>query len=1418
MLDFLVVSTKTERNGTLKIYPKFRVYPPSKDLMVRGGDFYAVFDEYTGQWTKSEDEALRLIDFHLEKFREENKNVLGEHAQVQYMWDADTGMIDKWHHFVSKQVRDNFIPLDETLIFQNTEKRKENYSTKSLNYALKKGECAAWNRILEVLYTKEERHKIEWCIGSIVSGDSKWIQKFLVFYGSAGTGKSTIINIIRLLFDGYTCAFVASDLANAGSAFALEPFKNNPLVAIEHDGDLSKIETNTRLNSLISHEEMIVNEKHKSQYVNTFKAFLVMGTNKPVKITDARSGIIRRLIDVAPSGNTLDSDEYFKLMNDVKYELGAIAYKCLKIYEDNPKAYNNYIPLNMLDSTNDFYNFMSDNYKVFDQEDGVSLKSAWSMYQTWVEDSKIPYPMSKRIFKEELKNYFDNFDERIGGNYNYFSGFKRSRFESRVTIPDEIKNVETWIKLEEQESIFDEECKECPAQPAGIDGFPVRKWDNNNTILSDLSSKALHYVKVPLNHIVIDFDIPDENGEKNLELNLKEASKWPPTYCELSKSGKGVHLHYIYDGDPTKLSSIFNEKIEIKVFTGNQSLRRKLTLCNNIPINSISSGLPVKKEKPMIDENFVTDEKKLRSLIMKCLRKEVHSSTKCNVDFIKKLLDDAYASGMKYDVTDLKQDSIAFANGSTNQASLCFKLLRDAHWKSDEIPESINVKLEDGTEPPLCWYDIEIFPNLFVVCYKVEGTENVVTLINPSRSDIDFLMKFRLIGFNNRKYDNHMIYGCWMGMSVEELYVLSQDIIIHNTGFFGQAYNLSYTDIYDYMANKMSLKKLEIKMGIRHLELGLPWDKPVPEHLWGKVAEYCCNDVTATEAAWYFTSADFTARRILADLAEMTANDTTNSLTTRFIFGSNKHPQNEFYWRNLAEPVYEEDMDPESIALLKEWFPEMMAEPHGEKKSLLPYFEGYKFEFGKSTYMGEDVGEGGFAEGFPGYYVNTALLDVASMHPHSAMTEMIFGPRFTKAYHQIVYGRVHIKHKAWDIVDGYLDGKLRPYIEQCKAGTMSHKDLANALKIAINSVYGLTSAKFENPFKDPRNDDNIVAKRGALFMIALKHTLLDMGYTVAHIKTDSIKIPNATPEVINFVMTFGKRYGYTFEHEATYEKMVLVNDAVYISKYATTKNCEAMYGYAPGDNIEHEAEGKMWTATGTQFKIPFVFKKLFSKEPIEFEDMTQTIAVSGGGDLYMDKDEDLDIQARTMMEADAKRAKDKIKRLMKKNPYDPEIKTLEYRVDELERSAALLHNLVFVGRVGSFVPIKSGNNAGTLYRVANGKLSAAAGTTGYRFLESATVIAEKLEDQIDLTYWMSLVDTAREEINKYVDYDYFVNADIPPIMIDTCGGNCNICGYLRRQKAGVYCACPNDNKDIQELSYATLHEYCKNNELEPIPF
>ena len=894
MLDFLMVARRTTKKG-VEIYPKF-IIKNSSDLMIRGGDFYAIWIEEKGLWSTDEQDAIRLIDKELEAYAEEHKKYLDGEIHVKYMWDAESGTIDSWHKYCQKQMRDSYHTLDNSLIFANTPTTKTDYASKRLPYPLEAGDYSAWEQLISTLYTPEERHKIEWSIGSIVTGDARYIQKFMVLYGSAGTGKSTILNIIQMLFEGYYSVFDARALGSSSNSFALEAFKSNPLVAIQHDGDLSRIEDNTRLNSLVSHELMTVNEKFKAAYTNRFNCFLYMGTNKPVKITDAKSGLIRRLIDVTPSGTKLKPDVYKKVMERVKFELGAIAQYCADVYNSNPGAYDDYIPISMMGASNDFYNFVYDSYFIFKKDDGVTLKCAWEMYKTYCDDAKVPYPFSRRVFKEELRNYFKDYQERYtledGTRVrSYYIGFRTDRFEDDEDEKENKPNIVVETKTlyyESDTSIFDEVAKDYPAQYATDKGTPTNKWDNVKTTLKDIDTSKLHYVKVPENHIVIDFDIRDENGEKSLEKNLEAASQWPPTYGEYSKSGNGVHLHYIYSGDPKRLSSIYSEHIEVKVYSGKSSLRRLLSKCNNLPIATISSGLPLKGEDKMVNFDVVKTEKGIRTLIKKNLRKEVHPGTKPSIDFIHKILEDAYNSDLIYDVSDMKPAVLSFGAGSTNQAEYCIKLIKDMKFKSKETEREV---VQDNDNDRIVFYDVEVFPNLFLVNWKFEGEENkVVRMINPTPAQIEDLMRFRLVGFNCRRYDNHILYARMMGYSNEQLYKLSQNIVTNGTGFFGEAYNVSYTDVYDFAAKKQSLKKWEIELGIHHQELGLPWDQPVPEERWMDVAAYCDNDVIATEAVFNELKGDFLARKILADLAGMSVNDTTNSLTTRIIFGKNKKP------------------------------------------------------------------------------------------------------------------------------------------------------------------------------------------------------------------------------------------------------------------------------------------------------------------------------------------------------------------------------------------------------------------------------------------------------------------------------------------------------------------------------------------------
>ena len=1293
---------KGESKEPPSISPKF-IVTVSKDLMIRGNSFYAMWDEDRQCWTKDFIDVVTKIDRELVEYKKDHGL---EGATVKYMWDSDSGSVDKWNRYTQRQLPDNFHNLDESLVFANTPKSRELYSTKTLPYSLIKTETPAWDELIGTLYSEEERHKIEWGIGSVVSGESKELQKFFVFYGSAGTGKSTVLNIIQELFEGYYTVFDARALGTKSDAFALEPFKDNPLVAIQHDGDLSRIEDNTRLNSLASHEEMTINEKFKSQYKMRINALMFMGTNRPVKITDSKSGIIRRLIDITPSENLIPRDRYYELMDAIKFELGGIAYHCKEVYEADRNYYDKYIPLSMIGATNDLFNFMEEMFEEYLVANEVTLNEAWLRYKKYCEEAAVQYPLIKRTFKEELKTYFSEFKERDRNKdgaqiWNSYRGLRVSRFgydpndprilelqgsesiPDRSTIDEISERKNSWLDFFVTQSMLDKELAKMPAQYATKNGTPKKPWDDVTTKLEDLNTGEVHYVRVPENLIVIDFDIKDENGNKSFEKNFEAASKWPKTYAELSKSGAGIHLHYFYTGDVSLLSAVYEEDIEVKVFTGKSSLRRKLTKCNDIPIAQISSGLPLRKEKPVLSGDIITNEKALRTIIQRALKKEYgERKTITNISYVHDVLEKAYNAGAHYDVSVYRPLLDAFANNSTNSALRAIKLVDDMKFKSED-KEGVTVERPPVSEKEyasdkLVFFDVEVFPNLLIVCYKPEGAKGS-RLFNPKPYEIEKLCKYKLVGFNNRRYDNHILYARMMGMSNEELYQLSKLIV--NGGkncFFREAYNLSYTDVYDFSsaANKQGLKKWEIQLGIFHLENEYDWDQPLPEEHWDEVADYCMNDVIATEATFnHLRDTDWVAREGLAAISGLTVNDTTNAHTTKIIVGDTKNPQQYFVYTDLSKE-----------------FPGYEFDKMGIDKSR--YNEGTKIVSGKSIYRGEDPGEGGYVYANPGMYRNVALLDIASMHPHSLIALNLFGDEFTASFKELVDARIAIKHEDYEAASKMLGGKLAPFLTNKEDA----KKIADALKTAINSVYGLTSAKFDNKLRDPRNIDNIVAKRGALFMINLKHEVEDKGYTVVHIKTDSIKIADADEDIINFVMEYGKKYGYTFEHEDTYEKICLVNESVYVAKYA-----KAHVDKKTGKEY-------WWTATGKQFQVPYLFKTLFSKEEIEFKDLCETKTVSKGRGMYLDMNEDL--------------------------PADG-------------------HNMHFVGKVGEFCPVKEGCGGGILLVERNDKYDAVNGTKGYRWLEAAHVKATGSTDVVDLSYYDKLVNEAIEDISVYGDFEEF---------------------------------------------------------------
>jgi hypothetical protein len=241
-------------------------------------------------------------------------------------------------------------------------------------------------------------------------------------------------------------------------------------------------------------------------------------------------------------------------------------------------------------------------------------------------------------------------------------------------------------------------------------------------------------------------------------------------------------------------------------------------------------------------------------------------------------------------------------------------VLATESYKEESSSAYLTFEDDENDKKPIVIFDIETYPGdrqkhmeaFLLICWKYLGEGKEITaMINPSPEEVkEFIGSYRLIGFNNRSYDNHIIYARAIGMSIEECNRRSQLLIngpnetIKNAQKFKDAYGISYADILDFSTKKQSLKKWEVELGISHVEMSIPWDRPCPKELWPKVVEYCKNDVLATEAVFNHLQSDFKARQILADLSGLKVNDTTNQHTLAIVFGKEKKPT--LVYTNLA--------------------------------------------------------------------------------------------------------------------------------------------------------------------------------------------------------------------------------------------------------------------------------------------------------------------------------------------------------------------------------------------------------------------------------------------------------------------------------------------------------------------------------------
>lgn len=1131
-----------------------------RDVVIQGGQFVAFYNSETHFWeskTEFYEFARKLLYEAAEEERAKFPNQTIIVMDPQHLSSKVPAKIDS---LCKACEADRPVLFNQKILWNGEIPERKDYATRTMPYSAESTECPSYDTIMSVLYSPEDRTMLEWLAGAAICGDGARIDKFVYLEGEPGSGKSTFLNILEAVIGPYGASIKAEDLASSNGTFATSQLKSGPLIAIQHDGDLSKIETNTTLNNIISHEPICINDKYAKTYYIRLNTLLFIASNYPLRLTDSMSGLLRRCLDPVPTGKLIPVEKYNQLISYVQNELGGVANRFISVYRElGPRAYNGYRSSRIVRSGNALGYWVERNRDIDWSTQGECLLSTeYSLYRAYC-DSTSTHPISKSLFERQLKFFWDIAIEEITEN-NYKDvrfidyAWKRRPFRRPIFS---LYEAEAFISTNGPSndflaftSKFDASlgilCEDCPAQYATEAGTPRIRWDDVTTTLSNIVSTELHYVKLPSNHIVIDFDCRDSSGGKSRDVNFAMIRQLglPPTYGEFSKSGEGIHLHYIYDGDPSTLTNLITENVEVKVFKGNASLRRRFSYGNNFEVAHISSGIPLKERKDDIVAAGVKDAKHLENIVKKGLRGE-YGSHKVTIDFLDFIIRSCKNKGVVYDLTGYFDDLMFYASKSTHHSQTLPKIVQAMPLKNGDV------------EKPIIVFDTEVFPNYNCLCWKILGDKNTNRERFPTANTIAYLLNnYRLVGFNNKSYDNMIIYQIMQGASPRQLYDVSKSLVYNKLRVPYQVQNLSYTDIFDYSNVKQSLKKWEVQLGIHHQECPYPWDDDLPESAWDDVDIYCCNDVNATEQVWYASQNDFEARQLLAYLTGMTVNDSTNQLTAQLIFGDDKTPQDQFVYTDLSTifPGYEYHMEGDTCV---------------------------------STYLGKKVGEGGYVAVNLGYREMVGVNDVESMHPTSACELNLFGPKYTARFKELVDSRKAAKNGNVEFLKTAFEGRLWSFVELTG---MPFKKLAKSLKVPINAVYGMTSAKFQNRFRDPRNLDNIVAKRGALMMMTLEDKLLKEGVVPIHIKTDSIKIDNFTQEINDEIVEFGRQYGYRFTIEEFYTVFCVFNKAEYLA-----------YNAATGE----------WESRGPTFQNQYVFKSLLGGDIVP-EDFMLTKSVQKG--------------------------------------------------------------------------------------------------------------------------------------------------------------------------------------------------------------
>lgn len=238
------------------------------------------------------------------------------------------------------------------------------------------------------------------------------LQKFFLFTGGAGNGKTTVLNLyIHLLGTENICSTPMQDLAEDKFA-TVRLFKKNANIYADLDNTIVK--SPGKLKILTGDDRVPAQKKHMDGFEFWNYAKLIFSANNPPKINDDSDAIWRRLhLIVFP--NTFDANPDLDLMSKLKPELSGFLNKALKGLE-NALSNKGFSGAETKEKLRDYYHKLTDSaYSFVDDECEFNIdfkcSKTWlyASYRLYCQDKKLPL-MSDKAFYGSIRT---NFGERV---------------------------------------------------------------------------------------------------------------------------------------------------------------------------------------------------------------------------------------------------------------------------------------------------------------------------------------------------------------------------------------------------------------------------------------------------------------------------------------------------------------------------------------------------------------------------------------------------------------------------------------------------------------------------------------------------------------------------------------------------------------------------------------------------------------------------------------------------------------------------------------------------------------------------------------------------------------------------------------------------------------------------------------------